>query len=217
MLESSIRFIIKDDGGNNTKNNLVRHVDARKWIVYSTASMSCGFSGDDDISKFNPLMWDKKVPKSNSHDAIRDIFNNPKEYAIGCCYGAEAVMLHGISTVMEEDDFNKALKGDPFHYSLTDLPDSILKRSDGISENSWIPRDWGFIRNSAPREMSKPSTRGENIIHVWGGLFFGHGPWREVHEKYRSLEAWKKEVFGWNGVEPMVESWRDYPSAGLAK
>ena len=78
--------------------------------------------------------------------AIRDLFINPREYAISCLAATYLVMRAGGGANLASD-YN-------------------------VDRGDWIPGDWGFIQNTN-HNPGEVGYEGENIIYLGNDQYWG--------------------------------------------
>ncbi|MBS4188961.1 protein-glutamine gamma-glutamyltransferase [Bacillus sp. FJAT-49705] len=125
-------------------------------------------------SKFNPRIW-KKIrygylldPSVLPSDAIKDIFENGKEYAFECTTAIVIIyykaVLNSISTSYFNMLFQRLLVWD-WNYDK----DLGIITKEG---RDFIPGDVVYFYNP---DYDHPVWSGENTVYLGNGLYFGHG------------------------------------------
>ena len=190
MLWSGRSFKVKGSTQADAVKNLDAHVKARKGIVDFAAKRRYTFKAGSKM-RMNPTYWVdmgrfwRVKPGVKPMDAYHDLNVHPKKYAIACEAATKITMLAGSGN-------------------------SPLVKDTGVSNDDWVPGDWGYIKNT--KFTGKPVGReGENIIFSTGSMFWGH---TTSSNPYRTLCGWIKMVKGWNGGA-QLKDYRHRPKNGL--
>ncbi len=193
LLSSERNFPVAGATAERAKNNLDRHVRARKGIAEQTSKRPYRW-GVGPSSRMNPRYWQAQNgrwgarPGVSLVDASRDVFLNPSgfDYAMACQLAAGVTFVAGSGSAQYKQENTKPA--------------------------DWVPGDWGYIENGDYVEgRSEPGTDGENIIYIGGRQFWGHP------QGNKTLEAWIGYVRSWNGNtgRPELAKWRKYTAVGL--
>ncbi len=161
---------------------LKNHVKAREQVVDIARNVTFDFAS---VSEMNTAYWKESpdpkatgtdwIPKRGQREsALIDLFENPGnfDYKLGC---QDTAML--------------------IQYYASLKAAGSIKQPEGADEDDWIPGDAGFIENNYFFIFGDlyGATRGENIIYLGNGDFFGHNP----EDKIRKLKKWIEEVNSW--------------------
>jgi protein-glutamine gamma-glutamyltransferase len=103
-------------------------------------------------------------------DAIRDIFQNGTLYGFECATAMVIIFYKAVLDSINLDQFNRIYQGMYLRdwQSDDDLP--IYTRRG----NDFLPGDCLYF-NNPQFDPNKPQWRGENVIDLGNGLYFGHG------------------------------------------
>lgn len=193
LLSSERSFPVAGTTPNLAKNNIRKHVQARKGIVEHTSKGTYKWGVNSSI-KMNPQYWQKSnnrwgaKPGVSLEDASRDVFENPSgfDYAMACQLATGVTFVAG--------------SGSSSYKELN------------TNQDDWVPGDWGYIENKAYKDgQSKPGTEGENIIYTGGRQFWGHpGGNKPINEWMCHIQKWNN-----NTGKPQLEKWRKYTGLGL--
>lgn len=125
-------------------------------------------------SKFNPKIWTKTKygyllnPNVLPSDAIKDIFNNGKEYAFECSTAIVIIFYKAVLDSIATSHFNSL-----FQRLL--VWDWNYDRDLGIitkAGRDFIPGDVVYFYNP---DFDHPVWTGENTVYLGNNLFYGHG------------------------------------------
>ncbi|WNS76924.1 protein-glutamine gamma-glutamyltransferase [Bacillus sp. DTU_2020_1000418_1_SI_GHA_SEK_038] len=160
----------------NSLHELLFDIRLRKHIILAANNLQksevtfAPFS----TSKFNPRIWTKikygylLKPSILPSDAIKDVFENGKEYAFECTTAIVIIFYKAVLDLISVSYFNtlfqRLLVWDWNH----DQDLSIITK---IGSN-FIPGDVVYFYNP---DYDHPVWTGENAVYLGDGLYFGHG------------------------------------------
>lgn len=193
MLASGRLFSVVGDNERDAIGHLENHVIARRGIVNFAAQKRYKFAAGAGMV-MNPDFWVKvgdhfEVKAGvDRMDAFNDLNVHPEKYNIACQAATVITMLGGSGG-------------------------ANLIKDTNVTNNDWIPGDWGYITNLKFADNPRPGLEGENIIYTGTGLFWGHFTGSNT---YRTINDWTSSVQSWapNGAA-QVESYRIRPETGL--
>lgn len=103
-------------------------------------------------------------------DAIRDIFQNGTLYGFECATAIVIIFYKAVLDSINHDQFNRIYQGMYLRDWQTDDDLPIYTRRG----NDFLPGDCLYF-NNPQFDPNKPQWRGENVIDLGNGLYFGHG------------------------------------------
>lgn len=202
MIRSGRRFYIRDI------KRMKAHAEARLRVTQIARNAKCGFGAGASEWR-NPDYWvrdanasdgwrlKKGLTREEQNEAFRDLYNNPKT-RMGCFFGAQ--QLFELANPSGGAEFREDASG----------ISAPARRRD------WIPGDWGAINNKNfnPKVDPHGARRGENIVYLGKGDFWGLYPGKKI----RSLQKWIDEVNSWDGGGGAeLKDNRFGPSAGRSR
>lgn len=143
-------------------------------------------------SKFNPTYWTKQnrgyllKPNVPASTAIRDIFQNGKEYGFECSTAIVVLFYHAVLESINERDFNQLFQ----RLFIWDWSyDEDLKIETRVG-NDFIPGDVMYFYNP---DFYNPVWIGENVVFLGDDEFFGHGIGKATEgEMIKALNSLRK-------------------------
>jgi protein-glutamine gamma-glutamyltransferase len=131
-------------------------------------------------SRCNPAYWEKTpeggfLMKRNvsASSAIRDIFENGAKYATECATAMIIVYYKALLGVYPEELYNRLFKRIQlmnWHYVHDLLSEAGYMRT----AKDYMPGDRRYVINPDVNPLT-PECRGENLIDLGNGRYYGHG------------------------------------------
>ncbi|MCQ6274196.1 protein-glutamine gamma-glutamyltransferase [Bacillus sp. V3B] len=125
-------------------------------------------------SRFNPLKWRKtkygylQNPNVLPSEAIRDVFQNSREYAFECTTAIVLIFYKAVLDSISITHFNTLFQ-DLLVWDWKHDQDLGIIAERG---RDFIPGDVVYFANP---EYDHPVWSGENAVYLGKGLYFGHG------------------------------------------
>lgn len=201
------------------------HVGIRQNIVAWAEVLQWGWPNGQP-SKWNQKYWRGATPKNRRllRQAVNDAFVNQEKYAIGCYAAARLVIVQGILDYYHRvrNDAAKARivearlrKGKK---PLTDIeparmwrfeadfnpreaarPGKIMRITDGVADQNFVPGDWPHFLNTDPVSYEKAGYEGSNPIYLGRNRFVDyyndHNHFYTFEEKLDEVYQWRNKVF----------------------
>ena len=205
--------------------SLAEHIGVRQNIAAWTESLSWGWP-DGGPAYWNTQYWNKGTPVNlkETSSALRDAFQNPQRYALGCYTAAKMVYAQAILDFYErviQDNKKTELvlarlvrDADPLvhieppkmweFYPEYDAKEAhisgkLLRIEYGVSAQSIVPGDWLYAVNDDPKSAQKTGYEGSNAIYVGMDRFASYyepeGPRYTTLEKINDVYQWRHGVF----------------------
>lgn len=180
----------------------------------------------DDKAKWNTQYWDYGTPIKGTKlaDGLRDMFLNPRLYAIGCYTAAKLVMIQGVYDyyyrvepnqnklqIIEEklwSDNDPLVNLEPghawdFYPKMTPeekaTPGKILDVQKNIPFNHIIPGDWIYMFNAPGIMTANRGYEGSNAIYLGRNQFTDyyniHGHSYTFEELIDKVYQWRNNVY----------------------
>lgn len=129
-------------------------------------------------SKCNPEYWQLSheggfllKPNVQPSHAIRDIFNNSRQYAFECATAMVIILLKGVNRTIGDEAFNRLYR----HLYLWDWHEEPhLPLIIEPVEAGGIPGDIIYFKNPQVNPRT-PWWQGENAVVLPNGRYYGHG------------------------------------------
>ncbi|HEX5363766.1 MAG TPA: hypothetical protein VFW59_05820 [Gallionella sp.] len=176
-------------------------------------------------AKWNDKYWDRGTPRAGFplHQALDDVFMNPRRYAIGCYTSSKLLMVQGMldyfRRIKQDPARQKQLEhrlmkdGEPlkniepgrmwdfeadFDPQELNRPGKLLRIAYGIAPKNFIPGDWIHFFNSDPVSYQKTGYEGSNPVYLGRNKF---ADYFNDHDHSYSYQQKLDEVYQWrNGV-----------------
>lgn len=151
----------------------------RKYIIESARAMYQGGSSFASFatSRCNSRYWHltdaggfrlKRDVKPS--DALRDIFKNSSLYAFECATAIMIIFYHAVLNSMDEALFNSIFRTIYLYSWHSDSGIGV----HNIKTRHFLPGDVAYIENP-DFNPDTPWWRGENVVVLDDGMYFGHG------------------------------------------
>jgi len=128
----------------------------------------------------NPEFWERTEnggfqlkPGANPAEAVRDIYQNSFLYATECATAMQIVYYKALLELFQDEKFNRIF---PNLYLMNWYRIALPLQSIGLLQpvNIYLPGDRRYFRNPDVNPET-PELRGENVIVLGGGEYYGHG------------------------------------------
>jgi hypothetical protein len=180
---------------------------------------------DGRSALWNGRYWRNGTPRRDVplHRAVRDAFDSPDKYRIGCYAATKLIVMQGLL------DYYARVRPDParlrdiearlwsdgeplaavepaamwsfepgFDARGANRPGKIVGLQYGVASRNFVPGDWAYFLNTDPVSYGKTGYEGSNVIYLGRGRF--SDAYNENHHAY----TWREkldEVYQWkNGV-----------------
>lgn len=204
---------------------LVEHIGVRQNIAAWTESLSWGWP-DGGPAYWNTHYWNKGTPinLNETSQSLRDAFQNPQAYALGCYTAAKMVYAQAVldfyERVLQDQEktqlvLNRLLRdADPLvhieppkmwefypEYDAKEegISGKLLRIEYGVASQSIVPGDWLYAVNDDPKSAQKTGYEGSNAIYVGMDRFASYyepeGPRYTTLEKINDVYQWRHGVF----------------------
>jgi hypothetical protein len=203
---------------------LQEHIGIRQNIVAWSEKLDWIFPNGRH-AKWNSKYWDHGTPKAAFplHEAVNDVFLNPKKYSIGCYTATKLLVIQGMLDYYRRVGHNPEqqqllenrlyLDNEPlahiepgrmwdfekdFEPKELSRPGKLLRIQYGIAPQNFIPGDWVHLLNTDPVSYKAAGYEGSNPIYLGRNKFADYYNDNDHAYTYRQKVD---EVYQWrNGV-----------------